>query len=55
MLTFLWCYGQDGIINMRTSIAEYLSYVSSQVIWVPWVSLLPCFEVYLKLFPNACL
>lgn len=28
MLTFLWCYGQDGIINMRTSIAEYLGYVS---------------------------
>lgn len=28
MLIFLWCYGQDGIINMRTSIAEYLSYVS---------------------------
>lgn len=28
MLKFLQCYGQDGIINMRTNIAESLSYVS---------------------------
>lgn len=58
MLTFLWCYGQDGIINMRTSIAEYLSYVSvhhesgnmgSMAVYVTLLWSL------FKAFPNACL